>query len=150
LGDADISTGRIQFWTIALQIFAAHPILGSGLDTYGVAYTFYDPQSGFFRVEQAHNDYLQTLSDGGILGFACVAAFVVLLFRNGIRTIKRSSDALGRSIALGSLAGCFGIAIHSFFDFPLRTPSNALFFLLLVVLATTTLRVSTPHLSNGS
>ena len=150
LGDTDISTGRIQFWTIALKIFAANPILGSGLDAFGVAYTLYDPQSGLFRVEQAHNDYLQSLSDGGLLGFACVAAFVILLFRNGIRTIRATSDDLGKSIALGSLAGCFGVAIHSFFDFPLRTPSNALFFLLLVVLATTTYRTAkTPDRSRN-
>jgi len=136
LGDSDISTGRFHFWRIATQIAAAHPILGSGLDSFGVAFTKYDTQSGFFRVEQAHNDYLQAFSDGGLLGFACVAAFVVLLFKNGIKTVRTSVDDLSKSIALGSLAGCFGIAIHSFFDFPLRTPSNALFFLLLVSLAT--------------
>ena len=149
LGDTDISTGRIQFWTIALKIFAAHPILGSGLESFGVAYTLYDPQSGFFRVEQAHNDYLQSLSDGGILGFACVAAFVVLIFRNGIKTIRASSDGLGKSIALGSLAGCFGVAIHSFVDFPLRTPSNALFLLLLAALATTTYRTEAKTLTRS-
>ena len=147
LGDADISTGRIQFWTGALKIFAANPILGSGLDSFGVAYTPYDPQSGTFRVEQVHNDYLQAFSDGGILGFACVAAFVVLLFWKGIKTISASTNHLGRSIALGSLAGCVGILIHSFFDFPLRTPSNALFFLLLAVLATSRLPGSSPRTS---
>ena len=150
LGDADISTGRIQFWTGALRIFAANPILGSGLDSFGVAYTPYDLQSGIFRVEQVHNDYLQALSDGGILGFACVAAFVVLLFWKGIKTISTSKNNLARSTALGSLAGCVGIAIHSFFDFPLRTPSNALFFLLLVVLATTLNRTeASPSRSHG-
>jgi len=137
VGDADITTGRIQFWTIALKIFAAHPILGSGLDSYRVANTFYDPQNGTFLVEHAHNDYLQILSDTGILGFACIVAFVVLLFRDGIKNISGSANGLGQSIAIGALAGCLGIAIHSFFDFPLRTPANALFFLLLVVLATT-------------
>jgi len=136
LGDTDISTGRFHFWRIATQIAAAHPVLGSGLDSFGVAFTKFDTQSGLYRVEQAHNDYLQAFSDGGLLGFACVAAFVVLMFKNGIKSVKASTDDLNKSIALGSLAGCFGIAIHSFFDFPLRTPSNALFFLLLVSLAT--------------
>ena len=87
-----------------------------------------------FRVEQAHNDYLQMLSDAGILGFACAIAFVVLLMKSGIAAIVRRGDDIQRSIVAGALAGCFGILIHSFFDFPLRTPANALFFLLLVVL----------------
>jgi O-antigen ligase len=133
----DISSGRIHYWSVAFQIFTAHPILGAGLDAFGNAFTRFDTLSGAFRIEQAHNDYLQMLADGGVIGFLCVAAFVGILFRNGIRNISAAHDPLNRSIATGALAGCFGIAIHSFFDFPLRTPSNALFFLLLAVLATT-------------
>jgi len=62
-------------------------------------------------------------------------AFVYLLFRNGLRVIASARDNVLRSIAIGALAGCFGIVIHSFFDFPLRTPSNAFFFLMLSALA---------------
>jgi O-antigen ligase len=134
---ADFSSGRVSYWQTAFEIFKAHPILGAGLDAFANAFTRYDTLPGAFRVEQAHNDYLQILADGGIVGLACVLAFLVILFRNGLRNIASMSDDFGRSIAIGALAGCFGIAIHSFFDFPLRTPSNALFFLLLSVLATT-------------
>ncbi len=133
----DVSSGRIHFWSVALKIFAANPVLGAGLDSFGVAFTQFDTSSGLMRVEQAHNDYLQMLADGGIVGFACVAAFVLLLFRKGLKAISAQTDEFYRSTAIGALAGCFGIAIHSFFDFPLRTPSNALFFLMLVALATT-------------
>jgi O-antigen ligase len=133
----DISSGRTHYWKVAFQIFTAHPILGAGLDAFGNAFTKFDTLSGAFRIEQAHNDYLQMLADGGVIGFLCVVAFVVILFRNGIRNISSAGDPFMRSVATGALAGCFGIAIHSFFDFPLRTPSNALFFLLLAVLATT-------------
>jgi O-antigen ligase len=133
----DVSSGRIHYWQVAFEIFKAHPILGAGFDAFGNAFTRYDTLSGAFRVEQAHNDYLQMLADGGLIGFTSVIIFAILLFRNGIRNIASTGDELSRSIAIGAVAGCFGIAIHSFFDFPLRTPSNALFFLLLVVLATT-------------
>ncbi len=133
---ADISNGRIHFWQIALRIFIDYPILGAGLDAFAVAFPRYDSWNGMFRVEQAHNDYLQILADAGILGFACVAAFIYLLFKKGLQTVRKSSDRFRRSAAVGALAGCFGILIHSFFDFPLRTPSNALFFLTLTALAT--------------
>jgi O-antigen ligase len=132
---ADLTSGRSHFWGIAWQIFLAHPILGAGFDSFGVAFTRHDTWNGLYRVEQAHNDYLQILADAGILGFGCVAAFVVLLIRKGIAAISRRGSDINRSISIGALAGCFGIVIHSFFDFPLRTPANAFFFLLLVVLA---------------
>jgi O-antigen ligase len=132
----DVTSGRMHFWRVAFEIFKAHPVIGAGLEAFGNAFTRYDTSSGAFRIEQAHNDYLQMLADGGVTGFLCVTAFVVLLFRKGIRNVSSTRDELARSIAIGSLAGCFGILIHSFFDFPLRTPSNALFFLLLAVLGT--------------
>jgi hypothetical protein len=55
-----------------------------------------------------------------------------------------SRDSFRRGVALGALAGCFGIAIHSFFDFPLRTPANSLVFLILATLAT--VQISYPKL----
>lgn len=132
---ADVTSGRAHFWKIAWQIFLANPILGAGLDAFGVAFTRYDTWNGQYRVEQAHNDYLQMLADGGVLGFACVVGFVVILIRKGVTAISRRAADVHRSISTGALAGCVGILIHSFFDFPLRTPANAFFFLLLVVLA---------------
>ena len=132
----DVSNGRTHFWSIALQIFRDHPITGAGLDSFGIVFTRYDTWNGTLRVEQAHNDYLQILADAGILGFACVAAFIFLLFKQGLRTVVEAADPFRRAVAIGALAGCCGILIHSFFDFPLRTPANALFFLTLSVLAT--------------
>ncbi len=132
----DISTGRSHFWQIALKIFLAYPILGSGLDSFGTAFTNYDTWNGSFRVEQTHNDYLQILADAGIVGFACIAGFIFLLFKQSLQIIGTASDNFRRNAAIGALAGCFGVLVHSFFDFPLRTTANAFFFLLLVVIAT--------------
>jgi O-antigen ligase len=135
-GSGDLSSGRTGFWSIGLQIFLSHPIIGVGFDAFAVAYSGLDPSNGLLRVEQAHNDYLQTLADGGITAFACIAAFIYLLFRKSFIKLKSLSSRPERSIAIGALAGCFGILLHSFFDFPLRTPANAFFFLMLVALAT--------------
>jgi O-antigen ligase len=132
-GAGDFTSGRAQFWQTALKIFYDHPIIGVGLDAFGAAYSRYDISSGALRVEQAHNDYLQILADAGILGFICVAVFIILLFRQGFVVIRDSSDDFRRGAAIGALAGCLGILIHSFFDFPLRTPANGFIFLLLVV-----------------
>jgi O-antigen ligase len=134
---ADVSSGRLDFWKIALQIFIHNPILGSGLDSFAVAMSKYDTWNGTFRIEQAHNDYLQVLAEAGLIGLGCVATFVFFTFKNGLKNIKSSEDRISRGISLGALAGCLGIFIHSIFDFPLRTPSNMLIFLVLIVLATT-------------
>ena len=147
--EADITNGRRHFWSIALQIFRDHPLIGAGLEAFGVAFSRYDTWNGMFRVEQAHNDYLQMLADAGLLGFACVAAFVFLLIREGASVLRRVQDRFGRSVAVGALAGCAGVLVHSFFDFPLRTPANAYFFLLLIALVVAVGRVHWRHRSNA-
>lgn len=132
----DPTSGRLHFWSIALKIFADNPVIGAGHEAFAVAFTRYDSWNGVFRVEQAHNDYLQMLADGGILAFACVLAFVLLLLKNGAAALRRTKSPAMRSVAVGALAGCIGIMIHSLFDFPLRTPSNAFFVLLLAAILT--------------
>ena len=140
--EADLSTGRAHYWPIAIRIFLEHPLLGAGFDAFGAAYSKFDTWNGLLRVEQAHNDYLQTLTDAGLAGFACLGAFIYLLFKKGLGMVAGAGSSFRRNAAIGALAGCFGILIHSFFDFPLRTPSNAFFFLLLAVIATVSIKTS--------
>lgn len=136
----DPTTGRSHFWNVTLDVIKAYPVIGSGLGSFGVIYTRYDSRNGFLRLEQAHNDYLQTLADGGIAGGALGLAFILILFRNGF-TRRETDDKFRRGVATGALAGCFAILVHSFFDFPLHTTANALLFLILAALATLDSRV---------
>ncbi|MDQ3372733.1 MAG: hypothetical protein M3521_02445, partial [Acidobacteriota bacterium] len=71
--------------------------------------------------------------------------FIYLLFKRSTGVITKATDGFQQNVAIGALAGCFGILIHSFFDFPLRTPSNALFFLMLTALATISFNKTKTH-----
>ena len=136
----DPTTGRAHFWSVTVDIIKHHPWVGTGLGAFGVVYTGYDSRNGMYRLEQAHNDYLQVLSDGGILGAVLGLFFVVSLFRMGFAR-RESRDDFRRGVATGALAGCFAVLVHSFFDFTLHTPANALLFLVLAALATMNGRV---------
>ncbi len=136
----DPTTGRAHFWSVTVDIIKTHPLVGTGLGAFGVVYTGYDSRNGMYRLEQAHNDYLQVLSDGGIVGAALGLLFIVSLFRMGFAR-RESRDDFRRGVATGALAGCFAVLIHSFFDFTLHTPANALLFLVLAALATMNGRV---------
>lgn len=131
----DPTTGRSHFWGVAVQTIMEHPLLGTGLGSFGLAYPLHDTRNGFYRVEQVHNDYLQALSDAGIVGAAMGLIFIFLLFRLGFAR-RDSRDRFRRGIATGALAGCFAVLVHSFFDFTLHTTSNTLLFMTLAALAT--------------
>jgi O-antigen ligase len=136
----DPTTGRAHFWATTLHIIKDHPLIGTGLGSFGLAYTRYDTRNGLYRLEQAHNDYLQLASDAGFVGVALGLLFVVVLFRTGLAR-RETGDLFRRGVATGALVGCFAVLVHSFFDFTLHTTSNALLFLVLAALATINGRV---------
>src|SRR5712671_6061022 len=137
---ADPTTGRAHFWNVTLDVIKHHPILGSGLGSFSVIYTRYDSGNGLYRLEQAHNDYLQTLADSGIVGGLLGLSFLIILFGRGFA--RRATDDKFRSgVATGALAGCFAVLVHSAFDFTLHTTANALLFLVLAAMATLDRRV---------
>jgi len=140
----DPTTGRAHFWSVTVDIIKNHPVIGTGLGAFGVVYTVYDTRNGLYRLEQAHNDYLQVLSDGGIVGAILGLVFLVALFRMGFAR-RESRDDFRRGVATGALAGCFAVLVHSFFDFTLHTTSNSLLFLVLAALATMNGRVEEVH-----
>ena len=140
----DPTTGRAHFWSVTVDIIKNHPVIGTGLGAFGVVYTGYDTRNGLYRLEQAHNDYLQVLSDGGIVGAILGLMFLVALFRMGFAR-RESRDDFRRGVATGALAGCFAVLVHSFFDFTLHTTSNSLLFLVLAALATMNGRVEEVH-----
>ncbi|MEO6588329.1 MAG: O-antigen ligase family protein, partial [Pyrinomonadaceae bacterium] len=129
----NVTSGRTEIWNVSLQIIKNNFPFGAGIGAYSVAYTPYDTFNGLMRVEQAHNDYLQVLTDAGIVGLIIGAAFLYLLFRTGLKNVN-TKNTFRRGIAVGALAGCFAVLVHSFFDFVLHTTAIAVLFLTLVSL----------------
>ena len=129
------STSRTWVWKDALKVFQAYPISGAGVGAFQTVYprrSDYDGVYGF--VAQAHNDYLQVLADGGIIGGVLALWFIGVVLRDVMRGM-RSCDPLIAALALGSGAGIVGLLTHSLFDFNLQLPSNAMLFLLLCSIA---------------
>lgn len=131
----DPTSSRLEIWATTIEVIKHNPITGAGWGAFGTAYTQFDTLNGRERVEQAHNDYLQIIADAGIVGAILGAGFLFFLFRDGWRRIN-SHDNFRRGVAVGALAGCFAILVHSVFDFVLHTTAISLLFLVLAALAT--------------
>ncbi len=111
-----------------LHMFRDKPVLGWGLGTFPTVYpqfrTFY---TNFF-VNEAHNDYLQLLSETGLVGFGIMIWFLVVLFRSAIPKIGTWMVDVNGAVTLACLLGVSGILVHSLFDFNLQIPANAALF----------------------
>lgn len=133
VGSDNVTSGRTEIWNVSLQIIKNNLPLGAGLGAYSVAYTPYDAFNGLTRVEQAHNDYLQVLTDAGLVGLIIGAAFLFLFFKTGLKNVN-TKNTFRRGVAVGALAGCFAVLVHSFFDFVLHTTAVSVLFLTLMSL----------------
>jgi O-antigen ligase len=126
---------RNEIWRATLKMFAAHPILGVGLGGYWIGITAYHDASGLMTPQEAHNDYLELLSSGGVIGFALGLWFVVAVFR---KTRQNFVEDVGymRAVRFGAILGIVGVAAHSLVDFGLHITVNAVVFLTLITMAT--------------
>ncbi|MGE0171162.1 MAG: O-antigen ligase family protein [Oligoflexales bacterium] len=85
---------RIGFWKIHWQMFTDHPLLGVGLHNRVSASLDYYNRAGYTEKEdkyRAHNIFLQTLADSGIVGFAGLIAFLLGLCGLGYHGAKNST-----------------------------------------------------------
>jgi O-antigen ligase len=75
-------------------------------------------------LQQAHNDYLELLASGGLLGAALFVWLVWLIVARARRSL-RSPDSFRRAAAAGATGGLLAVAAHSLFDFGLHVIANA-------------------------
>ena len=122
---------RNEIWRATLKMFAAHPIAGVGFGGYWIAITAYHDASGVLTPQEAHNEYLEVLSSGGLIGFGILVWFAVMVVRR-VRVNLMTYDA----VRFGAVVGITGVVVHSLVDFGLHLMSNALVFVVLVMLAT--------------
>ena len=127
---------RNDIWRASLKLFAAHPVFGVGLGAYWPHISAHHDASGALVPQEAHNDYLELVSSGGIVGFALGVWFVVSVFRAARRNLW-SSTGFMRAARVGAIVGIAGVAVHSLFDFGLHLLSNAVVFVTLIMIATT-------------
>jgi putative inorganic carbon (HCO3(-)) transporter len=127
---------RNDIWRATLKMFAANPILGVGLGGYWIGITTYHDASGRMVPQEAHNDYLELLSSGGVIGFAIGVWFVVVVVRMMRRNLFANPGFL-RAARMGAVLGVAGVAAHSLVDFGLHIMVNAIVFVTLIMIATT-------------
>ncbi|HKQ51075.1 MAG TPA: O-antigen ligase family protein, partial [Pyrinomonadaceae bacterium] len=137
-GDAGATrwnTRRVDIWRATWGMIKDHPLMGVGFGAYWTAIPQYHDASGAYTPQQAHNDYLEILASGGVIGCALFLWLAVVVLRRARKVLQRG-DAFRRAACLGALTGLFGVAVHSLFDFGLHLTINSALFVALVVVAT--------------
>lgn len=113
---------RIALNKMSGRAFAAGPFFGSGLGTWGYVQPKYG--TGNPLVFYAHNDYAQILVESGVVGGVVMGALLLVLIAAFMRAWK--APHAERMLAAGAWASLSAIGLHSFFDWNMHIPANAL------------------------
>ncbi|MDB5985407.1 MAG: O-antigen polymerase [Nevskia sp.] len=117
---------RLWMWKSALHAYWAEaPFSGTGLYTYKLLYAQYrDPREIFSSGDQAHNDYVQYLLEGGpalLLALLLVGpGLAIASMRRSARLPLLMSGA--RAEAIGLAGACLALSIHATVNFIYKTP----------------------------
>ena len=126
---------RIALWGAAAEVWQEEKLLGVGPGHFDHRFPAHRPERLQSRPVRVHNDYLNTLVDWGLAGVLLAGLMLGTMVSGIIKSWKyaqrTSSDLSAKTsnrtaFVLGSTAGLGSIALHSFVDFNLHIPSNAM------------------------
>ena len=150
------SAGKMRqaVWKGALRMWEDHLWLGVGPGQFDYRYRLYREQNwrAQGRPEHVHNDYLETLAEWGVVGLALVLAGLGTVAW-GVRRhwgdlCRFGSDTSSKSrmmacFVAGAVAGLGALMVHSYFDFNMHLPANAVLAVTLLAMLSGCLRLST-------
>ena len=136
----------------AYQMWRDHPGFGVGPAHFDVRFPAYRPILVQARPYRAHNDYLNTMADWGLVGMGIIGAFLTFVAVGFAKTMKYVGRAQNDLVAkrsdrtatvLGIGLGLLALLLHSVVDFNMHIPANAILAITLLASLTSHLRFAT-------
>ncbi|MEK7757816.1 MAG: O-antigen ligase family protein, partial [Planctomycetota bacterium] len=127
IGRSETLRFRGYAWSYAWRMFQEKPLTGHGQggfaltgDSFAVGDVLNDPLVFESRIDHAHNEWLEVMSDLGSVGILLLAAAVLITFLTAMAALRRSSAHNGRWALLGLLAAFVGLIVEEAFGVGLR------------------------------
>ncbi len=120
---------RWMIWVNTFQIFKDYPLLGSGLGTFIHIFPMYRSFHIQGLVTHAENDFLQLVSEVGLIGMGLLLFVFVFLFFRAVLAIRsfHSGDPK-KYIGMGGMVGVLALMFHSLVERNIQIPANAFLF----------------------
>ena len=144
---------RLVTWRPAVEIWRENLWWGAGPGHFDERFRAFRPEELQQQPYRAHNDFLNTLTDWGIVGAAIVATALGLLTYGLARTwkvLRGPGQQLGPrtesnrfAFVLGGSVGLLALFFQSAVDFNMHIPANAILAITLMALLTSHLRFTT-------
>jgi len=130
-----IYESRLDFWKDTQDIIKQYKITGAGIGTFSDVYPLHRSVKSDKFLTHAHNDYLELLAEGGMIGFLLAISFFITFFYKSYRVFAKRRDAFSIYIYIGCITAIVSILLHSFTDFNMHIGANGLWFFFIAAIA---------------
>ncbi|MGS2718016.1 O-antigen ligase family protein [Eionea flava] len=112
-----------------------NPMLGTGGGSYYSVYSYYKSPDVNGYYDYTHNDYLQFVSEYGLIGTAFIALLVISSLFTAIVTLFKRNNPTMQATSFAALMTIIALLLHSLVDFNLQIMANAASATILLALA---------------
>jgi hypothetical protein len=125
------TAARPQTYIEAIVIIKDFPLFGVGFGDWHDIIMKYHTMVGreTWMPAIAYNDTLQIAAETGFAGFACVAAFLFMIYKKAVAALIRERGVVNQALILGGITAMSAALIHCQFDYLFFLPSNAVVFM---------------------
>ena len=126
--------GRREIWRLTWQIVKDFPLFGVGLAAYPRAMSVYQPFPHVFYFNNAHSQYLQILTEGGVV-LVVPAAIATVAAAWRIAQRLRADHTPVFWIRAGAASGLLAVAVQAVWQVVLIPAANGVLFAILAAVA---------------
>lgn len=145
-----IRDARLTLWQDSLSIIRDYPLFGSGFGTFQDIYPRYSTLADTLIYDHAHNDYLELLTDGGLLGFTLAAWFMIAVLGHGWKMVRARRDRYAILVGIGAISGLAAMLMHSSTDFNMHNGAVGMYFFFLCGLLVSSVNVRFNYFAQGT
>lgn len=125
---------RLAIWRQTWPVVRDFWPLGTGAGTYQAVMVLYQTMSRFFYISHADNEFLQILTEGGLLLGVPVAFAIVAGVRLAATRLREDRTAIFW-LRAGAAAGLVALAAQNMVEMTLRVPANSVLFAICAAIA---------------
>jgi len=117
---------RWTIWVNTFRIIQDYPLFGTGIGTFVQVFPMYRSFHIRGLMTHAENDFLQLISEVGLLGIGLLGILFFYLFYRGVSGIRSLSFRDPKKyVGMGGIVGILALMFHSFVEKNIQVPSNA-------------------------
>ncbi len=122
-------------FTNSIPLAQENNFIGHGAGSYETVFMSHAGPTFGGHFDHAHNDYIQFWVEFGLIGSLPLLIFTLIALFYAVKALRNSRSVYRSGVGIGASMAILAIMIHSFSDFNLQIPANAITFITVCAIA---------------